>query len=143
MITDMFPSIDNISGFETVSEILSNTESDFPPAECMLEALTICLECNNSVFNNVFYLQENGTAMGPRMSCSYSDMAMYRFHIKALNYRSDVQCWRRFRDYIFCLWNYSLEELQKLFEFMNNVDTTGKIKFTIPLPMNRYLSFLT
>ena len=64
-------SIDNISGLEAMSEILSNSESDFPPAECILEALTIYLKCNNSVYDNGFYLQENGTAMGPHMSCSY------------------------------------------------------------------------
>ena len=139
-IVNMFPSIDNISGLVEVSEILSNRESDFSPAECILEALTICLECNN--FDNVFYLQENGTAMDPHMSCSYSDIAMYRFDIKALNYRPGVQCWKRFRDDIFCLWNHSLEELQKFFEFMNNVDTTRKIKFTMSVACESVLEFL-
>ena len=124
---------------EAVSEILSNKESDFPPAECILEALTICLECNNSVFDNVFYLQENVTAMGSHMSCSYSDIAMYRVDIKALNYRPGGQCWKRFRDDIFCLWNHSLEELQKLFEFVNNVDTTGKIKFTMSVDLSLHI----
>ena len=91
-IVNMFPSINNISGLDAVSEFLSNRESYFPPAECILEDLTICLECNNSVFDNVFYLQENGTAMDPHISCSYSDKTMYRFEIKALNYRSGMQC---------------------------------------------------
>ena len=86
-IVNMFPSIDDVSSLEAVSEILSNRESDFPPAEFILEALTICLECNNSVFDNVFYLQENGTVMDPHMPCSYNDIAMYRLDIKALNYR--------------------------------------------------------
>ena len=116
-IANMFPSIDNISGLEAVSEILSNRGSDFSPAECILQALNTCLECNNIVFDKVFHLHENGTDMGPHMSCSYSDIAMYRFDIKALNYRPGVQCWKRFRDDIFCLWNHSLEELQK---FLNS-----------------------
>ena len=59
----MFPSIDNISGLEAVSEILSNRESDFSPTECILEGFTTRLECNNSVLDNVFYLEENGTAL--------------------------------------------------------------------------------
>ena len=116
-IANMFPSIDNISGLEAVSEILSNRGSDFSPAECILQALNTCLECNNIVFDKVFHLHENGTDMGPHMSCSYSDIAMYRFDIKASNYRTGVQCWERFRDDIFCLWNHSLEELQK---FLNS-----------------------
>ena len=36
-------------------------------------------------FDNVFYLLENGTARGLCMSYSYSDIAMYRFDIKAFN----------------------------------------------------------
>ena len=130
-IVNMFPSISKFSGLEAVSEILSNRGSDFPPAECI-----------NSVFDNVFYLQENGTAMGPHMSCSYCDIAMYRFDIKVLNYRPGVQCWKRFRDDIFCLWNHSLEVLQKFFEFMNNVDTPGKIKFTMSVANESVLEFL-
>ena len=34
-IVNMFSSIDNVSGLETVSEILKNKETDFPPAECI------------------------------------------------------------------------------------------------------------
>ena len=55
-IVNMFPSIDYISGLEAVSEILHNREADFPPAECILEALKLRLECRNSVFNEKFYL---------------------------------------------------------------------------------------
>ena len=38
-IVNMFPSIDNNSGLEAVSEILEKRETNFPPAECILEAL--------------------------------------------------------------------------------------------------------
>ena len=65
-IVNMFPSIDNISGLEAVSEILENRETGFPPAECILQALKLSLECN-SVFNEKFYLQEDATAMRPHM----------------------------------------------------------------------------
>ena len=75
-----------------MSEILSNRQSDLPPVQCILEVLDICIEYFNSVFDNVSYLQENGTAMGTHASCSYSNIAMYRFDIKALNYRAGVEC---------------------------------------------------
>ena len=108
-VVNMFPSIDNVLSLEVVSEILHNRESDFSPAACILDALKLCLECNNSVFNNHFYLQVNGTAMGPHMSCSYSDIAMYKFDLKTLNYKEDLLCWKRFRDNAFMLWNQSWE----------------------------------
>ena len=61
------------------------------------------------MFDNVFYEQENRTAMDPRRSCFYSDIVMHRFDTKALNYKQR----ERFRDDVFCLWNHSLKELQK------------------------------
>ena len=60
-IVKMFPSIDNFSGLEAVSEILENRETELPPVECILEALKLYLECNKSLFHDKFYLQEDVT----------------------------------------------------------------------------------
>ena len=49
-VVNMFPSIDNVLSLEAVSEILHNRESDFSPAVCILDALKLCLECNNNHF---------------------------------------------------------------------------------------------
>ena len=57
-IVNMFPSID-VSGVEAASEILENGETDFPPAECFLEVLKLCLECSTTVLNDKFYILEN------------------------------------------------------------------------------------
>ena len=73
-IVNMFPSIDNVSGLEAVSETLENRETGFPPAESILEAL----------------LQEDSTAMGAHMSCSHSGIAMYRFCLSALSYTPKI-----------------------------------------------------
>ena len=50
-------------------------------------------------------------------------------------------CWKRFRD-IFVLWEQTLEELTKFFDFMNSIDTTGKFKFTISVAAESALDFL-
>ena len=106
--------LSNVLGLEAISEILHNRESDFPPAECIRGALKLCIECNNSVFNYHFYLQVDGTAMDPYMSCSYSDITINKFDVKALNYKTGLLCWKRYRDDVFVLWNQSLEELNSL-----------------------------
>ena len=46
---NMFPSIYVFFCLKAVSENLENRETHFPPAECILEALKLSLECNNSV----------------------------------------------------------------------------------------------
>ena len=96
-IINMFPSIDNLSGLKSV-KVLESRSNQFHPSNCIIEALILCLESNNSIFNNKHYFQSDGTAQGPHMSCSYSDTAMQYFDIKTLEFNPSIICWKRFRD---------------------------------------------
>ena len=49
---NMFPSIDNNFGLKTVLKILESRVHKFPPTQSVIEALELCLTCNNSTFNN-------------------------------------------------------------------------------------------
>ena len=89
------------------------------------------LESNNSVFNNNHFLQTDGTAQGPHMSCSYSGIAIESFHKKALQYHPSVLGWKRFRDDVFLVWPHSREHLDLFFNYMNNINSTKKIQFTM------------
>ena len=51
-IINMFPSINNISRLKAVKSILDARQDQFPPTTCIIEALKLCLECSNSIFNN-------------------------------------------------------------------------------------------
>ena len=42
-------------GMETVKNILLNGDDNTPPAQCIIEALELCLNCSNSDFNNQNY----------------------------------------------------------------------------------------
>ena len=53
----MFPSIDNISGLEAVKSILEARQDQFRHTACIIEALKLCLQCKNSIFNNKHFLQ--------------------------------------------------------------------------------------
>ena len=61
-------------GIAFVRKYLDERESKDIPTHCVIEALKLCLSCNNSVCNNTNYLQTEGTAEG--LSCSYADIAM-------------------------------------------------------------------
>ena len=65
------------------------------------------------------------------MPCSYSDIAILYFVIKALELNHSVICWKRFRDDIFVVWPHTLEELQVFFSYMNNIDQSKMIQFTM------------
>ena len=83
-IINMFPSIYNKSGLKSVYDILELRDSKFPSTSCIIEALELCLSCNNSTFNNTNYLQTDGTAQGPHMSCSYADLVLASYDNKTL-----------------------------------------------------------
>ena len=72
------------------------------------------------------------------MSCSYSNIAMHTFNLKALNHKPALLSWKRFRDDIFMLWNQSLEEMNNFFDCRNRIDTNGKIKLTMSVA-NEYV----
>ena len=41
--------------------------------------------------------------------------------------------WWRFRDDIFLLWTHTLIELNRFVNYMNNLDDTGKLKYTLTI----------
>jgi hypothetical protein len=53
-----------------------------------VEALEICLKRNFSTFRGQYWLQENGTAMGPKNSCSYADIVAENIDKKVLASRT-------------------------------------------------------
>ena len=75
-IINIFPSIDNKLGINSVIKLLNKRGCKSPPTQCVIEALELCLNCNNSIFNNTSYIETDSTAQGPHMSCSCSAIAM-------------------------------------------------------------------
>ena len=73
-------------------------------------------------------MKVDGTAQGPHVSCSYSDIAMYKYDYKALSRNPSTSCWKRFRDDVFVIWNYSKTDLDEFVSYMNSIDSTGKMK---------------
>ena len=91
-IINMFPSIDSISELKSMKNVLQSRSNQFRPSSCIIEALKLCLESNHFIFNNKHYTQSDGTVQGPHMSCSFSDIAIHYFDIKALDFNPPVIC---------------------------------------------------
>ena len=65
------------------------------------------------------------------MSCSCRDIAIEQFDKKTLEYNPPIIGWKRFQNDIFLVWPHSVEDLNLFFNYMNNIDRTEKIQFTI------------
>ena len=55
-IINIFPSIDNKMGINSVIKLLNKRACKGPPAQCVIEALELCLNCNKSILNNTNYI---------------------------------------------------------------------------------------
>ena len=129
---NMFPNIDSKSGLLSVKETLTESNFDVHRTQCIVNTLEICLTCNskfNSKFNHQHFLQTDGTAQGPHMSCSYADIAM-------------ASVWERVRDDVFVLGEHGVASLSSFLDYTSTMDKTGKIKFTIETAGDTVLEFL-
>ena len=142
-VINMFPNFDNNLGLSSVKKYLDLCSKNIPPTNCLLEALELCLKCNNSIFNNENYLQIDGTAQGPHMSCSYAVIAMADIDKEALEYHLSPTIRKRFRDDVFALWPHGRQSLILFLDYINTLDPVDKVKFTMEIaePGN-YLEFL-
>ena len=96
-----------------------------------MEALRLCLECNNSLFKNNFYLQKDGTAQDPRMCCSYGNIVMTVYDEKANDRSFKPLIWKCFREDVIALWIHNDEDANHCLDHLNKVDASGQIRFTM------------
>ena len=136
---NIFPSIDNRSGLESVKNILISNEFDMDSNQCILEALEVCLTCSNSNFNDQNFQQTEDTAQGPHMSCSYADIAMAKYGFLANEFHLKPKIWKKFRDDIFTLWEHAVDTLSHFLDYLNGMDTAGKTKLLVKMVWNLWI----
>lgn len=128
-VVAMFPNIDNNLGINAITDALNSRANNFPSTDCIVEAVKICLQHNNSHFKDENFLQIHGTAMGPKNACSYADLAMGVIDKKAMSGTIKPNLWWRYRDDIFDLWTQGHSKLIDFTQFINSLYPT--IKFTL------------
>ena len=143
-VVNVFPSIHNESGIKSVERLLNTRSIPNPPTLCILEALHLCLECNNSVFNKKFYLQmgPDRTMQGPYVTCSYSDIALAVYDEKAMDHPFKLLIWKHFCDDVIALWIHSNEDANHYLDYLNTIDASGMIRFTMETETENGLEFL-
>ena len=130
-VVAMFPNIDNYLGIAAITAALNSRVNKFPSTDCIVEAVQVCLEHNNSQFQEENYLLIHGTNMGPQNLSSYADLAMGIIDKRATSGEIRPNLWWRYRDDIFDLWTQRPHKLNEFPEFINSLYPT--ITFT-PIP---------
>ena len=76
------------------------------------------------------------------MFCSYADIAMAKYDSSANEFHLKSKIQKRFKDDIFTLWEHGIVTLPLFLDYLNGIDTTGKIKFTMEIAGENGLEFL-
>lgn len=129
-VESMLPSIDNESSIKAAKKVLSDRESENPSTECILETLRLCSKYSNSVFNDKTFLQTDGKAQGPHLSCSCGNIAMVHFDNRAKNDIFKQTLRKRFREKTFPIWTHNINTLLAFLGFIDNI---RKTKFTVQI----------
>ena len=91
---------------------LNKRTTQQPPTETICDLIDIILTNNNFEFDEQFYLQKHGTAMGTRMAPPYANLFMGDLERSALDktaYKPLV--WWRYIDDIFLIWTHGPDKL--------------------------------
>ena len=123
----MFPNIDNDIGISAVRRALNSRSVNIPSTDCLVEAVEICLRVNNCQFSGQDFVQNHGTAKGPKNACSYADLAMGVIDEKAKFGGSlKPMLWWRYRDNIFDIRTHGLPKLLEYTGCINGLYPTIK-----------------
>jgi len=101
----------------------------------------ICLRSTFFSFQDHYYEQISGVAMGSPLSPIVANLYMEYFERKALNsYPLRPAWWKRFVDDTNLNWTHGKAELEKFFSDLNSI--SSEIKFTMELEENGKIPFL-
>ncbi|XP_069613227.1 uncharacterized protein [Ranitomeya imitator] len=122
-VKDLYTSIPHIEGINSVHKLLIHSGLLPDQINLCIELLTIILTRNYFLFQDDFYLQIRGTAMGSNVAPPYANCYMADFEESQIYshplFRDNVIVWRRYIDDVFCIWGGSLEALASFFDWLN------------------------
>ena len=130
-IDSLYTNIETRAGLEAVKIMFDKYPDSSRPEEELLELLEINLTRNDFEFNNKYYLQIKGTAMGKRFAPSYANIYMALWEETAL-----AKCnlkpthYFRFLDDIFGIWPHSEEDFLEFIGVLNSHHRSIKLKYT-------------
>ena len=101
-----------------------------PPAEILTDLLEIVLKNNTFEFNDLYFKQIHGTAMGTKLAPAYANTFMGHLENQFLqNEPHKPTYYRRFIDDIFMIWPHSTNDLHAFMNHMNSIHPSMQFTF--------------
>ena len=118
-VNSLYTNINNRDGMRAIRRSFGRQPK--PVYDTISRMLQYILEANDFEFNNQFFLQISGTAMGKKFAPHYADIYMAEWEREAL-----AKCpkkplvYFRYLDDIFIVWEHSLDDFHTFFAILNS-----------------------
>ena len=141
-VSNMFSNIPNEECVKIITKKLKNNNVNPVIEQEILELLTLCINGNYFKFQDQFYKQTDGLAMGSPLSPLLAEMFMSDFEESFLNtpQSGKILFWYRYVDDILVGFTGDKNELGHILYYLNSIHP--KIKFTLETEENNSINFL-
>ena len=143
-ISNLFPSVPPQECLPLIQKILF--KSDLPDwvTQYLFDMLNVTLQQNFFVFNDKFYQQKEGLAMGSPLSPYLADVFLNHLETSQIStnvlFQQHIFKWYRYVDDIFAIFEGTTNDLTAFLLFLNSVHP--RIRFTCEMEKDRELPFL-
>ncbi|XP_072357570.1 uncharacterized protein [Scyliorhinus torazame] len=125
-VSARYTSIPHDDGIAATASVLNTDNCQSPDA--ILQLIRFILDHNVFTFDNKFFIQTHGTAMGTKFAPQYANIFMHKFEQDLLT-AQDLQptLYTRYIDDIFFLWTHGEESLKRLHDDINKFHPTIRL----------------
>ena len=128
-VVGLYPRIPHGEGLVAIREALDRRENPGVATDTLVGLASLVLENNYFEFNDRFYWQKLGTAIGTKFAPAYANLFMIQLEERLLDASADKPLvWMRFIDDVFFIWMHGEEKLKSFINLLNSSHET--IKFT-------------
>lgn len=129
-IDSLYTNIETEAGLRAVKKIFGKYPDHQRPDTELVTLLEINLGRNDFEFNNQYFLQVKGVAMGKKFAPAYANIFMADWEEAALNKcEKKPFTYLRYLDDIFGIWNHSEEEFKKFINTLDTHDPSIRLKY--------------
>ena len=128
-VDNLYTNIPIQAGIDCIRRMFEKYPDPKRPDEELLLLLDINLNRNDFMFEDKYYLQVKGTAMGKKFAPAYANIYMANWEKEALS--KCIQkpaAYFRYLDDIWGIWTGSMEEFNQFVEVLNSHDPSIKLK---------------
>lgn len=129
-IDSLYTNIETEAGLRAVKKIFGKYPDHQRPDTELVTLLEINLGRNDFEFNNQYFLQVKGVAMGKKFAPAYANIFMADWEEAALNKcEKKPFTYLRYLDDIFGIWNHSEEDFKKFINILDTHDPSIRLKY--------------